>query len=180
MDYSNFDYSSYASSSTSSPLSSLISLAFAILSIVGLWKVFTKAGEQGWKSLIPIYNSYILFKIAGKKFTAYLILSIVCVIAYLVVMFGSVGTMMGAMSAAGGGDSGLMAGMGILTLVASLVMLVTAICILVITAKLCGALSRSFGHGGGFAAGLFFLAPIFYIILGFNQDQYLGPNGEKQ
>jgi hypothetical protein len=31
-----------------------------------LWKVFTKAGQPGWASLIPIYNAYILMKVAGK------------------------------------------------------------------------------------------------------------------
>ena len=40
-------------------------LAIAILSIVAMWKIFTKAGEEGWKSIIPIYNIIILFKISG-------------------------------------------------------------------------------------------------------------------
>jgi hypothetical protein len=31
------------------------------------WKVFTKAGQPGWASLVPIYNVYILCKIAGKS-----------------------------------------------------------------------------------------------------------------
>ena len=32
--------------------------------IAGVWKMFEKAGEGGWKSFIPIYNMYILYKIA--------------------------------------------------------------------------------------------------------------------
>ena len=28
--------------------------------------MFTKAGQAGWKSLIPIYNFWVLFQIAGK------------------------------------------------------------------------------------------------------------------
>lgn len=39
-------------------------LVLVVLEIVGLWKMFAKAGEAGWKSLIPIYNVYILFKIS--------------------------------------------------------------------------------------------------------------------
>ena len=42
-------------------------LAAIVLSIVTMWKVFTKAGEAGWKSLIPFLNLYILFKIAGRN-----------------------------------------------------------------------------------------------------------------
>lgn len=38
-----------------------------VLSIVALWKVFEKAGEAGWKSIIPIYNLYELCRIAGRN-----------------------------------------------------------------------------------------------------------------
>ena len=43
----------------------VISLVIGILQIIGTWKVFTKAGEKGWKCLIPIYNVVILFRISG-------------------------------------------------------------------------------------------------------------------
>ncbi|MEG2311247.1 MAG: DUF5684 domain-containing protein [Bacilli bacterium] len=36
----------------------------SILMIVGMWKMFTKANNAGWKALIPVYNQYILCKIA--------------------------------------------------------------------------------------------------------------------
>ena len=42
----------------------LVSLAMTIILIVAQWKVFEKAGEKGWKSLIPIYNIYTMFIIA--------------------------------------------------------------------------------------------------------------------
>jgi hypothetical protein len=32
-----------------------------------MWKIFEKAGEAGWKSIIPIYNVYIMYKIVGMK-----------------------------------------------------------------------------------------------------------------
>jgi len=34
--------------------------------MVALWRVFEKAGQPGWAAIIPIYNVYILCKIAGK------------------------------------------------------------------------------------------------------------------
>lgn len=40
-------------------------LLFLLLLIASLWKVFTKAGQAGWKSLIPIYNLFIMLQIAG-------------------------------------------------------------------------------------------------------------------
>lgn len=42
---------------------SLIILAVCIYSIIVSWKIFVKAGEAGWKCLIPYYSTYILFKI---------------------------------------------------------------------------------------------------------------------
>ncbi len=47
-------------------MSSLFSLAIAGLVIASMWKVFTKAGEPGWASLVPIYNLIVLLKIAQK------------------------------------------------------------------------------------------------------------------
>jgi len=44
----------------------LIQLAIVVLYIVGMWKVFAKAGQPGWAAIIPIYNVYILLKIAGR------------------------------------------------------------------------------------------------------------------
>ena len=29
---------------------------FYILTVIATWKIFKKAGEPGWKCLIPIYN----------------------------------------------------------------------------------------------------------------------------
>ena len=42
---------------------SAVAIVFYILQVVAMWKIFEKAGEAGWKSLIPVYNLYILLKI---------------------------------------------------------------------------------------------------------------------
>ncbi|KAF0218867.1 MAG: hypothetical protein FD174_2650 [Geobacteraceae bacterium] len=41
-------------------------LAAILLMVAAQWKIFEKAGQAGWKSLIPIYNVYLLIVIAGK------------------------------------------------------------------------------------------------------------------
>lgn len=77
MGYSSYNYygsypSDYAVSSAAvAALSAVIMvyaiiiLAIAIIQIIAMWKLFNKAGEKGWKSIIPIYNMVILFKISG-------------------------------------------------------------------------------------------------------------------
>ena len=59
-----------------STVGSITSLTVTVLLIVANWRIFEKAGEAGWKSIIPIYSSYILFKILsgnGWKFLLALI-----------------------------------------------------------------------------------------------------------
>ncbi|MBR3281478.1 MAG: hypothetical protein IKI57_06580 [Clostridia bacterium] len=174
-DYSELIAAAQQTNQAPNAFSIIIACIFGIMGLVGLWKIFTKAGEKGWKALIPIYNAYILFKISGKKFLKYVILTIIFTICYILMMVGSVGIMLGSLSAVAGGSTDAVGSMGILTLISSIGVIVTGIWMIVIIAKVCAGLSRAFGHGNGFAAGLFFLAPIFYLILGFNGDEYKGP-----
>ena len=44
----------------------IIYLALAVFGIVVFWKTFTKAGQPGWAAIIPIYNIYVLLKVAGR------------------------------------------------------------------------------------------------------------------
>ena len=54
----------------------LIELVLGVVVIIGMWKVFTKAGQPGWAVLIPIYNMYVLLKIVGKPWWWLLLLLI--------------------------------------------------------------------------------------------------------
>lgn len=47
-------------------VSVLVSIASYVLIVIGWWKIFTKAGEAGWKSLIPFYNGYTISKICWE------------------------------------------------------------------------------------------------------------------
>jgi len=44
----------------------IVGLVVGLLIIISLWKVFTKAGQPGWASIIPIYNYYVWCKIVGR------------------------------------------------------------------------------------------------------------------
>lgn len=48
------------------PMLIILYLAVLILTFVGIWKTFTKAGEPGWAAIIPIYNVIVLLRVAGK------------------------------------------------------------------------------------------------------------------
>jgi hypothetical protein len=55
-----------ATQSTYDPTGAWVgSLIGYVIMVVALWPVFTKAGRPGWGAIIPIYNTYLLVKIAG-------------------------------------------------------------------------------------------------------------------
>lgn len=110
----------------------VVAIIIAILQIVAMWKIFTKAGEKGWKTIIPIYNIVVLFKISG--------LSPWLVLVYL----------------------------------AGIIPFIGWIACFIITIMQANGLAKSFGKSGAYTVGLIFLAPIFYMILGFSKAEYIG------
>ena len=54
----------------------LVYFALIILWIVGMWKMFDKAGKPGWAAIIPIYNIIVMLDVAGKPIWWILLLCI--------------------------------------------------------------------------------------------------------
>lgn len=68
----------------------IIFLVYRIGVTIGYWKLFEKAGIDGWKSLIPFYSEYVIaVDIAGKPkwWIIYLFIPLVNLIAYFVLIF---------------------------------------------------------------------------------------------
>jgi hypothetical protein len=66
----------------------VIGLAFVVLMFVSQWKVFTKAGQPGWASIVPFYNFYILLRIVGRPgwWLALMFIPLVNIVIYILVM----------------------------------------------------------------------------------------------
>lgn len=131
----------------------LVSIIFAVIGIVALWKVFTKAGEKGWKAIIPVLNGYTLYKISWKPLMYWV--TLICGIAASVVYLLNPTSM-------------------VLLVIAVALMIIAAVLSIIAEVKL----SKAFGHGAGFALGLIFLSPIFMLILAFGSSKYEG-NGSQ-
>ena len=67
------DFSGMMSSMMNGP-TIIFTLAAVVLTVVAEWKIFEKAGEAGWKILIPFYNTYTLVKIADGNGVKFLLL----------------------------------------------------------------------------------------------------------
>lgn len=54
----------------------IVVLAVAVLTVAGLWAMFIKAGQPGWAAIIPIYNTIVLMRVAGRPWWWILLLLI--------------------------------------------------------------------------------------------------------
>ena len=84
----------------------IFAIALLIVMIVAMWRIFTKAGEAGWKCLIPIYSSYKLYDIGweGSYFWAPLVVSFIGgIVATLLMRMGQAGAVIGGLISLGCG-----------------------------------------------------------------------------
>ena len=68
----------------------LLVIALAVFFIATIWIVFSKAGEPGWACLIPIYNWYVMVRIAGMPWWYFLLLFVplVNIVISIMIQFG--------------------------------------------------------------------------------------------
>ena len=124
-------------------------LALVILLLIAMWILFKKAGEPGWKVLIPFYNIYIWCKIIWDKNIFWIILALsLASTIFNVPSFGDVGALISA--------------------ACEIALFVFYIIMDIKT-------SFAYGRGAGTAVGLIFLPVIFTLILAFGSATYVGP-----
>ena len=140
--------------------SMIVSTIVALLVLIAVWKIFTKAGEKGWKSIIPIYNVYIFYKISWKvgMFAVMLILSVIAGIGAGIFSFMLPQIMNNVVL------------FWVLAAALTIVGVIAGVLRIISLYKL----SKAFGHGGGYTVGLIFLTPIFLLILALGSSQYVG------
>lgn len=144
----------------------VFALAYWVLTVIATWKIFKKAGEPGWKSLIPIYNFYILYKIVGMK-TWFWVAFCASILLGIIMSIDGTGNLLYTNNSA---EVAAFDWTGhTLTIVSLLIYTVGAIVVDVFYSI---KTSRAFGHGAGYALGLIFLQPIFWLILGFDKSKY--------
>jgi signal peptidase I len=66
-------------------------IVFTLLLFIALYGLFTKAGEKGWKGLVPIYNIYVWLKIIDRPWW-WLLLTLIPGVGFLMLIIMSVQT----------------------------------------------------------------------------------------
>ena len=145
-------------------LVAICAIIFYILLIIAGWKIFEKAGEKGWKAIIPIYNMYIMYKIVNMKswFWWSIIISICASLTYVLNGFNPY-----AMTSTQIANYNFGANPAVI--IAIVITLVIDLYIMIVYAY---RTSKVFGHGIGYTIGLIFLPNIFWLILGFGKSKY--------
>lgn len=136
-------------------------LPVIVLETVAMWKIFSKAGERGWKVLVPVYNTYVLFKIAWKRSVFFLLIAISALAAALCMAIGLFEN---------ADTQAVLAVAGV----------VLALAAFFVNIGLQLNLSRSFGHGVGFALGLIFVNTVFVLILGLGKARYVRKTADEK
>ena len=136
------------------------SLVFYIIWVIAGWKIFEKAGEAGWKSLIPIYNLYIFYKIVKMENWFFAMIAVSFVISFITTILGQGAQLQNVNFSTG---VGMFSGLLLIGLV---------VFSLYVSAMYAARTAKAFGRGSGFAIGLFFLQFIFLLILVFGDAKY--------
>ena len=124
-------------------------LVWFILQVIADWKIFTKAGVAGWKSIIPIYHYYVEYELCWTGMYGVIYAVATCAAS--------------AMSNSGNQGGFAMVLCAVLGIVA-----------LVLHIKESLNLAKAFGKGTGFGICLILFGPITRIILGFGSAKYIG------
>lgn len=119
-----------------------------VISIIPMWRLFEKAGQPGWQAIIPVYSSYMLYKISWKP-SMFFITLILGIVASVLLQLND-----------------YMA----LVVIGGIINIAVMVLGIIFNHKI----SKSFGHGVGFTVGLIFLSLIFLYILAFGSSEYQG------
>lgn len=133
---------------------SIIFVVYYVLLVISRWKLFKKAGEKGWKAIIPLYNLYVLYKLTWSKkyFWILMVSTILWSICRAVYQTATGNTQ----------------------LICSFILLILIIVLIVLYFISLYRLAKAYGHGAGYTIGLIFLNFIFILILAFGKSEYQG------
>ena len=143
---------------------SLIGLAVFVLTVIARWKIFTKAGEAGWKSIIPIYSDYVEWRISWTNMTMFWVCLALIVGGYIL------GMVSGAFVVTADGKVAAGTG-GFMSILSSVLMIAGVVIAFIQKFKL----FKSFGKSGVWFVLYLFFQTIVTLVLGFGSAEYQGP-----
>ncbi len=141
-----------------------------VLPALGLMKIFEKAGVPNWYAWIPIFRMFWLVKVASNKIWPFIIyvcglITIGFVLIYYISTILSIG------------DSSSISEEFLISFATKILvfLLIYAVLILFFNIFMAIKVSKAYSLSGGFAVLLAIFPVIGYLVVGFGQSQYIGP-----
>ena len=125
------------------------------LQVAARWLILDKAGDKGWKALIPFYGKYTLFKLVWDKNVYWFSLIFSLLFCATVLLLRNPAALIN------------------LPVWLTLCIVTCAVC-MIFSIFLQIHLAKAFQLNGGFAVGLIFVNTVFMCILGFGRAKYIG------
>ena len=153
--------SSSSAALAASGTSMILAFVMLIVIFVAKIKIFTKAGREWWKAIIPVYRDYCTFQIARMPGWLALLPFLEILLLLFTTISGASAILSGSF-AAGGMSMFLIIATGIVSVAFSIAQIILNF-----------RMAKVFGHGIGFGFGLWLLSPVFYMILAFGKSEYI-------
>lgn len=149
-------------------LSLIITLAILVFYLICYIKIFTKAGEPGWKAIIPIYGQYTYCKIVwkGSVFFRSILWSV------LASVFSTIGTTMHQNVQFYGVTNPNEPVLALIFIILGLIFLLLSA---ILSIRILHHLSTSFGYGAGMTVCMILFGFIAFPILALGSSVYHNP-----
>lgn len=132
----------------------LLILVVLLVCAAADWRVYQKMGFQGWTTLVPVYNTYLLYKATFGNGWLFLIEVLVPVCA---------GFLSGLLS---------LVAFPVGYIIGMLLMIAGSVTAMVMRVLVYLRLAKYFGQNAGFGVGLLLVTPVFMMILAFSDMMY--------
>lgn len=130
----------------------IVFVAATVLFTIAEWKIFRKAGEKGWKALIPFYCVFVSHHIVGMSHLWFVIEAVIWVTEIALEMLSVIPE---------AAEIAFLAAVTIFTMISELIHVI----------RMC----TCFGKRTGFKIGMALLPNLFFLILAFGKAEYQKP-----
>ena len=137
-------------------LALILTFIYYLLLTIAQWKLFTKAGEKGWKALIPFYNMFVSHHLIGMRHIWFILDIVFWVIEIVLELIDGTPVWI----------EKTFFSVAFLVTIASEILHIIRLCY-------CYTKSELFG------IGLFILPPVFSLIVAFDDSEYHPPVAHK-
>lgn len=142
----------------------ILLVLIAAIAVAAKWRVFQKMGYEGWKSLIPVYETFLTFKAIYGNGWMMLVLIAPFVMALPISIIMAIGMFL---------SNEVTAIIGVPVMIIGLLLgVASAVLPVIFTIKLNFDMARAFRQSKAFGFGLWLVNPVMMVVLAFSKAAF--------